>query len=1153
MKTNQVASLVLICLSVLNAAAQPATLLRDTFDVSADSNDVNFEYNLGRQTGTAFSTFAENTGGATDPLSRINGNRLLLEANATQGFVAVSPNRNFNDGGNFSIDFDLDAGVNDLGNASGDWACIVFGYSTPGAVFVNGSDGVGILFQNNGGIQVFDGTTGVFGGGALPTGPMHVRIEVASGGFGFGSPATVRMFVDGSPVQIGATTTELVKAAGLNGNYITLAGSAFGGNNWIHAFDNFEVAATLCIRPSVNRLNSYPGQNDQVVNVSIPASLNATGTVSVVVTSSNPGVAEPVGAVAGSLTLNFPPGTTTQPYTINALQKGGATLSLSTLSGGCVEGSTLVTVGATFIRNPSFEENFNPAFPGYSPINQWTAIPGGGTGVNEAGGPFHDNSTIPDRARVAIHQGTGGIKQTISGLQPGREHWLQFRYNKRQGGQMALRTLFGGVEIDNIPSIPSAGANAYHFRQVTFTPSVGSGELEFRTTATGDATALIDAVTIVARGPNQVLVQNPSFEASGVVGFPGSVGPASISGWTATGGYGLNVSGPGPFADNGLNPDQDSVAFIQGVGSLSQVISNLVLGQTYKISYSCNARAGNAPLLQVMMGGDILNQEPVLPVGAGAPYLRRTNNWVATATSGTLTFNQLDPADNTLLLDEVQIEGIALPPCQTTVSVERFELFANQPIGPGTVNVGLPLYLVATSAVDVVIISLNPSVAIPTGALVDRITLHFPQGNTTNLSFGITGVGRGVTTFIVSNTLDCASTSFIVRNRSTYLLNPSFEDNSLGGAGYGSIDDWAGGSGVNALGQPFADNGGIPDRNQIAFIQGGGLLSQTIGGLTPGQGYWLQFGYNTRNCCGDPGASPQHLAVRFGGVTIGTISNITAGSYRPATFLFTPASASGALEFAPLLPNGGDRTLLLDAVNIVARGSNDAVVLNSSFEGTGVVPFPGNVQPSSIGGWAGSGSYGVNLGGTGPFADNGLNPDQDNVAFLQDQNSSLATIAGPLELGAPYRLTYSYNARSGNTPHLIVTANGAVAHDVDVMPVGGIAPYHTDQFDFVATNENVTIAFAQTAAGDQTVLFDNVRVVQTGPGGLRLSISQSDANAVRIAWPRYATGYSLECTETLPAAPGAWMDPGLPVGEEGNEFVAYDFIGATKFYRLKRP
>ena len=551
------------------------------------------------------------------------------------------------------------------------------------------------------------------------------------------------------------------------------------------------------------------------------------------------------------------------------------------------------------------------------------------------------------------------------------------------------------------------------------------------------------------------------------------------------------------------------------------------------------------------MAGSVLHDENFTPAGASAPYYRRTNLWVATSTTALLLFESSDDFGSpAVLLDDVQIIGLSLPPCQTTVSVERFELVANQPVGPSIINVGLPLYLVATSAVDVVIISLNPNVAIPTGAAVDRITLHFPRGNTTNLTFGITGVGSGTTTFIVSNTLDCASTRFTVRNRTSFVLNPSFEDNSLPAfPGYGTIDDWIGGSGVNAATQPFADNGGIPDRSQVGFIQGAGNLSQAIGGLTPGQPYWLQFGYNTRNCCGDPGLFPLHLTVRFGGVEIGTVSNLTAGAYQPATFRFTPASASGTLEFLPLLPAAGDRTLLLDAVNIVARAADDAVVLNASFEGTGVVPAPGYLSPASIGGWAGSDGYGVNISGVGPFADNGRNPDQDNVAFIQDQNS-FGTQLGPLTLLATYRLSYAYNARAGNTPHLLTTVDGVVAHDAEVTPVGGNNPYRTHQFDFVAANAAPTLLFAQTIAGDQTVLLDNIRVVQLTPGGLRLTITRIDDTTVRVAWPALAGSLILQCTGNV-SAPIPWPEAGLPVSVEGGENAAYDTIGSgNKFYRL---
>ncbi len=823
-----------------------------------------------------------------------------------------------------------------------------------------------------------------------------------------------------------------------------------------------------------------------------------------------------------------------------------ATLVFALIQSPPVEGAP---GGPTLIKNPSFEENYNPAFPGYSTIDQWTAL-GGGSGVNEAGGPFHDNSTIPDRARIGFYQGTGGILQSVSGLEIGREHWLQFRYNKRQGGLMGLRTRFAGVEIDNIPSIQVAGANAYHFRQIAFTPTVDSGDLEFLTTATGDATALFDGVTIIPRGPGQVVVQNPSFEASGFI--PSEViSPAAFSGWAGTGTYGVTRSGTG-VADNGVNSDQEGVGYIQGIGSLSQTINNLVIGQEYQIIYSYNvSEASFGGALRVSMGGSVLQEEfNFIAAGVGQPYYSRTNSWVATSASAPLLFESFDDFGSTaILLDDVQIIGLTLPPCQTTVSVERFDLVANQPVGVTMVDVGLPLYLVSTSAVNVVVISMNPNVAIPTGAAVDRITLSFPQGNTTNVSFSITGVGPGITTFLVSNTLDCASTSFTVRNRTSLVLNPSFEDNSQGGVGYGEINDWIGGSGVNTTAQPFADNGGIPDRAQIGFIQGAGNLSQAIGGLTPGESYWLQFGYNARNCCTDAGSTPLDLIVMFGGVEIGAVSNITAGAYQPATIRFTPATASGTLEFITQLPAAGDRTLLLDAVTIVARTSEDAVVLNPSFEASGAVAAPGYVNPESIGGWLGSGGYGVNISGAGPFADNGRNPDQDSVAFIQEQNS-LATQLGPLTPGATYQLSYAYNARSGNTPHLLTTVEGVVAHDADVAPVGGLNPYLTYQFEFVATSATPTLTFAQTAAGDQTVLLDNIRVVRLTGGGVRLTILRTDATTVRIAWPVSATGFILQATDDV-NAPNPWPEANLPISVEGNENAVYDVIGgAAKFYRL---
>ena len=71
-------------------------------------------------------------------------------------------------------------------------------------------------------------------------------------------------------------------------------------------------------------------------------------------------------------------------------------------------------------------------------------------------------------------------------------------------------------------------------------------------------------------------MQNPSFEASGSPLGAGYLG--TMAGWAATGGHGINVDTVGPFSDNGVAGSQDRVAFIQNVGSLSQVIGGLTAG-----------------------------------------------------------------------------------------------------------------------------------------------------------------------------------------------------------------------------------------------------------------------------------------------------------------------------------------------------------------------------------------------------------------------------------------------------------------------------------------------------------------------------------------------------------------------------------------------
>src|SRR6266513_255445 len=124
-------------------------IFRDTFDVSAQSNDINFENNL-RQSGNAAPlTYSENA--PTDDLTQVGApdapGRLRLQSNSY-----VSPAHNFSEGCQFTIEFDVDPGIDDTGDPlSSDWCGVVFGSSSQNR-FIFSSDGLGILFRNSGNI-----------------------------------------------------------------------------------------------------------------------------------------------------------------------------------------------------------------------------------------------------------------------------------------------------------------------------------------------------------------------------------------------------------------------------------------------------------------------------------------------------------------------------------------------------------------------------------------------------------------------------------------------------------------------------------------------------------------------------------------------------------------------------------------------------------------------------------------------------------------------------------------------------------------------------------------------------------------------------------------------------------------------------------------
>jgi hypothetical protein len=811
---------------------------------------------------------------------------------------------------------------------------------------------------------------------------------------------------------------------------------------------------------------------------------------------------------------------------------------------------------ASFIANPSFESNYNPAFPSYGPIDNWTTT--GGSGVNQSNGPFHNPGTpIPDSVRVAFLQGTGALTSSpISGLVSGQRYWIQFFYDARNccGGSIDLSVRWNGAEVDKITGITaSTGGNPYKFRNIPIVASAATGSLAFATTATGDATLVLDGVTLAQRDTGNIVIMNPGFEASG------DAAGAPMAGWTVLGTAGVNRSPTGTFADNGAAPEQDHVAYLRAQSSsLRQTLTGLSQGSSYAVSVFVNARTGNTPRLRISAGGSIISEADA----ASGAYVLRTANFIAAGTSALLEFTQIAAGDQVVLLDDVKVTGIVEEPLPCLgLAPLRLEM---RPLIQQQVSVTVPQRLLdqpPAGGVNVVIRSPNPLVArIPSG-IDDVITLTWQNGDPLTKSFLVEAVNPGsVSLEVLQSATLCVDRTVSINVTTQFIRNPSFElDGTPSGVGYfPGITAWTSNSahsGLNRGGMPFLDNGTAPDRDHVGFLQGNGILSQTVNGLTPGSGCWLQLRYNARN------GGSMSASIRFGGVAIGAIPPITpvggANPFYSLTIPFTPVAESGLLEIETSAV--GDATLLLDAITIVPRTAGEIVLQNPSFDAAARTPGVGYMN-GLLAGWTLSGGAGLNSDGVGPFTDNGDAPDQEMVFFLQGSGYAAQNLSGFIP-GQTYTLAYSVNARNcctpGGTPYQ-VSLGGTELVNESILPVGG-GPYYRKYRVFTAASAAAELRFSgSTPAGqDHTLLLDDIRLIpgDADPGNAIVPLTSSifAGNSIRLAWPASApAGMRLQRSTILTS--GSWLDVTVPAVIEGAEFSVYEPMDdRRRFYRLLKP
>ena len=266
-------SLVLAAIS-FSPSTEAAVLFADNFSTSAQSDDVNFEYSAGRQSGTVGTLqYRQGNGSLFSPVTGTIANEgangfktqignsgapgsLFLAANSfTIG--SVSPEYNFNvspgAGGFLSISFSLDAVTGN--NTSGDWGAITvgagdnagFGSSGTGARgqgILSTAANFGMLFESDGGFQAFDGGTTVGSGTYTGTPGGMFNFELRITGLTDGNPwdgvndSLVEVFTNGGASPFYSFT----KTGGYLDNFITMEAFGSSGGFSISTFDDLQIA-----------------------------------------------------------------------------------------------------------------------------------------------------------------------------------------------------------------------------------------------------------------------------------------------------------------------------------------------------------------------------------------------------------------------------------------------------------------------------------------------------------------------------------------------------------------------------------------------------------------------------------------------------------------------------------------------------------------------------------------------------------------------------------------------------------------------------------------------------------------------------------------------------------------------------------------------
>jgi len=319
----------------------------------------------------------------------------------------------------------------------------------------------------------------------------------------------------------------------------------------------------------------------------------------------------------------------------------------------------------------------------------------------------------------------------------------------------------------------------------------------------------------------------------------------------------------------------------------------------------------------------------------------------------------------------------------------------------------------------------------------------------------------------------------ITKVTSSDALNSSFEDDGtdITLPGYASSNPILGWtlSSENKIGRntssagAFLDNGAVPDGENICFIQNSENISQTIVDLDTTKNYAISLHANAQAA----GAGQATLKVELGSQTIfgpETISPV--GGELPFLFFGTNLSPSASnLELKISQITASDNNVLLtDDIRFDKMEMPYLANAGFEFNGSGII-FPGCAATNLMDWWTitpetSKTEIGRNSS-TGPYFDNGILPEGDNVCFIKGQNSIQQKVFG-FEADKLYKISVRANAATAGT---------------------GMENIEVKLNSSIIISENVAVA----GSGNSFQTFDEI--VTPGGGDFVLEIAQATANA----------------------------------------------------------